>query len=550
MLLGTRVFSGVVPRLSSKLLQENQAQIAKNCDLRSGELRPRKNTSSVTSINGGPTVALDSGTVLTIFLYENQYLWSWNDVVNIVRGPVAGDTSARVYWTGDSDDDTKPKMGYSSYSITGTPPIRYPAAYYRLGIPKPAAAPTLALGAGGSGTETVTRAYVYTYVSALGEEGPPSDVATLAGIKAGQTVDLSAMSTGPSGPYNVTNKRIYRSLSGTNGTELQFVAEIAVATTTYADSKTDSQLGEILPSRSWIPPVDTLKGMVELSNGMIAAFSGKDVWISEPFLPHAYPNRQAVNYDVVALCGFGTSLAVLTKGMPYIATGTDPTAMILERMNIEQACASARSVARVGDSGVIYASPDGLVMLTPGGGQVLTENILTAKEWASYYPSTIHGYMHDGQYFGFYDNGSGITGGFVFDPRQGGAGFQDLTTYATCGHVDLLSDSLYLIVSGSLVKWEGNSTNLTYTWRSKSFESPRYTNFGWGQVIAKSYADVTMKVYADGALKHTQTVASGDPFPLPSGYMARDWEFELSGTDIVTSAFLAHSPKELRDVGG
>lgn len=551
MLVGTNVFSGTAPRVGSKLLRNEQAQVAKNCDLRSGELRARKNTSSVTSINGGPTIALDTGTIRTIFLYENLYLWSWDDVVNIVRGPVEGDTSGRVYWTGDTADSTKPKMGYSSYSITGTPPVRYPAASYRLGIPKPAAAPSLALGAGGgcAAADQVNRAYVYTYVSALGEEGPPSNPGTIASVCPGQTVDLSAMSTAPSGPYNVTNKNIYRSVTGTNGTEYQFVAQIAVATTTYSDTKTDSQLGEVLPSTDWIPPVDTLTGITALSSGMLAGFSGKDVWISEPFVPHAWPNRQAVNFDVVGLSGFGTSLVALTKGAPYIATGTDPSALNLEMVNIEQACVAARSIARFGESGVIYASPDGLVLINAGGARVLTEQYLTAKEWSSYKPDSIHGYVHDGQYFGFYDTGS-VTGGFIFDPRENGAGLQDLTTYATAGHVDLLSDSLYLVVSGSLVKWEGNSTLLTHTWKSKTWELPRHTNLAWGQVTAKSYASLTCKVYADGVLKHTQTVTSNDPFRLPSGFLARDWELELSGTDTVTSAYLANSITELRNVSG
>ena len=46
-------------------------------------------------------------------------------------------------------------------------------------------------------------------------------------------------------------------------------------------------------------------------------------------------------------------------------------------------------------------------------------------------------------------------------------------------------------------------------------------------VVATTYP-VTYKLYADGVLKHTQTVTSRDPFRLPGGYVARDFQQEVS----------------------
>lgn len=537
-------FLGTRPRAGAKLLGTNEAQVAKNCDLRSGELRPLKATSTVSG------VVLAANTKV-IHLFQGAYWFSWSDTnVKVARTPVKGDTAERTVWTGDSADSGLPKMGYSPYSITGTPPIRYPTAYYRLGLPKPTNAPTLALGTGGGCDVAVqqARAYVEVFVTGLGEVGQPSDAGSISGVCQGQQVLITSLNANPAGPYNITNRRIYRSVTGTNGTESRFVVELPIATTSYTDTLLDSQLGEILESSTWLTPVNTLSRVTALSGSMLAALDStnkKDVWISEPGIYYGWPNRQAVNYDTVDIVSIGTSMAVLTKGNPYIATGTDPTALTLEKMTDEQACSSARSVAPYGD-GALYASPDGLVLISQGGAPVITNNYLTQKEWEAYVPSSIHGYVHDKQYVGFYDTGS-VQGGFIFDPRQdNGVGFTTTDVIATAGYVDVLTDALYLVVGGVLVKWQGNTTYLTYQWKSKVHELDRYTNFGWGRVIAASYASLTFKLYADGVLKLTKTVTSSDPFRMPGGYTAKSWEIELSGTDFVQFAMIATSIEELR----
>jgi hypothetical protein len=65
-------------------------------------------------------------------------------------------------------------------------------------------------------------------------------------------------------------------------------------------------------------------------------------------------------------------------------------------------------------------------------------------------------------------------------------------------------------------------------------------------VVADTYP-VTFKLYADGALKHTQAVTSRDPFRLPSGYMALDWQMEIEGTTAVQGAALATSMAEIAE---
>jgi hypothetical protein len=57
-------FSGLVPRLAKQLLAPNQAQVATNCNLISGELRPRNGLSLVFS----PVIDSDIASMFRIFL--------------------------------------------------------------------------------------------------------------------------------------------------------------------------------------------------------------------------------------------------------------------------------------------------------------------------------------------------------------------------------------------------------------------------------------------------------------------------------------------------
>jgi len=145
--------------------------------------------------------------------------------------------------------------------------------------------------------------YIYTFVSAYGEEGPPSAASLVFDKVDGQTVTVSNMSTtAGSGAgrtnTNITHKRIYRSNTGSNTTAFQFVAEITVATVTYSDVTDNSSLAEIIPSTYWIGPPNevtadyptgSMAGLTAMPNGIFAGFTGKRLCFSEPYLPHAWP---------------------------------------------------------------------------------------------------------------------------------------------------------------------------------------------------------------------------------------------------------------------
>jgi hypothetical protein len=244
----------------------------------------------------------------------------------------------------------------------------------------------------------------------------------------------------------------------------------------------------------------------------------------------------------VTISGFST----IASG--YAATNLRIYRTVSVKSDLEQACVSKRSIVST-NGVVVYASPDGLIMLTPGGSQMITEKYFNRAQWQTYFqPTSIHAYSHDMKYIAFYEieNGDGTTtqGGFIYDFKSQQFILHNL--YASAGYADLQQDQLFVVTNNRLLKkWEQGSA-LSYIWKSKKFTMPYPIGFTCAQVEAETYP-VTCKIYQAGTLIHTQTVASREPFRLPSN-VGRDWEIQLEGTSEVFSLDLAQSMGELGGV--
>jgi hypothetical protein len=151
--------------------------------------------------------------------------WS-EDGVSVVPGPIPGDSTDRLYFTGDD----YPRVGYVSSLVQGS--SGYPVNSYRLGVPAPSGAPTTTVN--GEADETATPndvSYVYTLVTELGEEGPPSSPSAVIELTNNQSVTVGLPgSQQPSGNYLFGTgalKRIYRSNTGSTNTTFQFVGQVS-----------------------------------------------------------------------------------------------------------------------------------------------------------------------------------------------------------------------------------------------------------------------------------------------------------------------------------
>lgn len=527
-------FRSARPKVQPHLLDTGEAQRAVNCRLQTGALQGFR----------GPTVvrATSRPAVKSLHRFGDTGLWfEWDSDVDAAEGPLPSDTETTTYFTGDGE----PAMTYAGIATVGSEP--FPSNKYRLGIPAPDTPMAVAKsGAPDPDDDSAdSRAYVFTYVSDRGEEGPPSPASNLIDIYDGEQVDLSDIPTAPSGNYNITHKRIYRTSSASGDTEFLFVDEIDVANDTYTDTVAGDELGEVLPSYEWYQPPEDMKGLVACENGVLAGFTGKELCLSEAYLPHAWPPEYRLTMDqpITGLVAVRGGLVVATQGQPVIVSFTNPAGASQAEIENPRACVSKRSMVDMGDF-ALYATADGLVAVDSGGNAPLvTAEVIDRYEWQRMNPETIHAYRLDSWYIGFYEGQDGNAG---FAINANGEGFVELDFYADAGYTDPNDGGLYLVLDGDIVRWDDDDTNvLDYLWRSGTYLT-RPANLAWGRVDADDYpesADDTLvvKLYADGDLVHTHQVTSNQPFPLPGGYLARRFEVEVSGNRTVRRLTMADS---------
>ena len=124
-------FSGIAPAVSPRLLGDAIGQTAQNIDFESGRL--------VSITDDSDAYTLQSAIRRSIYFYRDTSWLEWSEEdVSVVPGPIPGDTSDRLYFTGDD----YPRVGNVTSLVSGS--SGYPVNSYRLGVPAPSAAPTTA----------------------------------------------------------------------------------------------------------------------------------------------------------------------------------------------------------------------------------------------------------------------------------------------------------------------------------------------------------------------------------------------------------------------
>lgn len=594
-------FAGISPRTGPALLQDNEAQMAVNTKLYSGELRSW-NTPQVLT----PAAPIRPN-ALTIYKHTKstgEDLWlSWATDVNVVPGPIYATGEYPIYYTGDGT----PRKTNASLSQSGAGSY-YPGDYLELGVPTPAFTPTVA-ASGGSGTAE-SRVYLVTYISMFGsieEESAPSPVSAIVSVLPGGTVTVGNLgTTAPAGKYNITKKRIYRSVAGTSANVYLKVADVSIGTSSYADSLSATALGGILPSTTWTAPPSDLQGIVVMANGIMAGFRGNEIYFCEPYLPHAWPAEYAltVEFPVVGIAALGESLVVATKGNPFIISGTSPASMSQSKLPLYEPCVSKRSIAS-DESGAMYASPNGIVKVAPGFAGIATRALMTRDEWQVYLPGTMLGAVLDGRYYLFCDAGlPQEKGALILDRNEAASPLTMTSLYTTAVHIEPTTARLFVADAGFVKSWAADENSyLPYEWKSKLFILPRPLNFGAGQIegdfgnialgnalaaqraaiIAANQAlfagttdlqstigrtgavgtglvagsalspvpdegdgaYITLTAFAQGKQVAAIQVRSADPFRLPSGFKADRWEFQLNGNIPIRHVKIAETSKEL-----
>ena len=372
----------------------------------------------------------------------------------------------------------------------------------------------LAIGTTGEAQEE-TRAYVYTWVTAYGEEGPPSPPALLdaydnatwvVGMQPPLAQDLGTL-------RNIVQTNIYRTMASVQGGTVFFlVGTLGATATTFVDNVTDDVAATnlILPSTTWFGPPTTLAGLVSMPNGMMAGFRGNEVWFCEPFRPHAWPAGYVMttDYPIVGLGVVGTSLVACTETTPNVFIGVSPSVMSQVRVPLPEPCTSRGGILST-DSGVYYPSVNGLIKVAGGGfANNLTQAWITREKWDQYTPQKfLRATKNVSTYFAF--GTTGVTNGqpdaslaqegftielseiadqqsFTLWPQVGGhrIGFGTLGSPNGTNIDNVLCDpwsGVTLLVAGGNVLYydftDPAPAITKYLWRSKKFQGPFRENY-------------------------------------------------------------------------
>ena len=294
------------------------------------------------------------------------------------------------------------------------------------------------------------RAYVYTWISAYGEEGPPSPFTLVDGWANGVwTVGLFNPPPDDLGiNRNLAYLRLYRTVSGVGGQTTYFwVADVSLGSSDpdainavaadpaclppaleYIDVQPDStvSLNIQMPSVTFYPPPENLLGVINMPNGMVCGFKDNELWFCAPYFPHAWfaGNTLTTDFPIIGIGLTAGSVVACTAALAYIATGVNPGAMSLIKTSRPLPCTSRGSILS-GDEGVTYISTNGLIQVANTGiATNLTASWITLEKWAELVPQKNTRAIHLAScYFCF-----GTTNGADVSVAQQGFNIELLTT--------------------------------------------------------------------------------------------------------------------------
>ncbi|MDQ7776924.1 MAG: hypothetical protein Q4615_14160 [Paracoccus aminovorans] len=327
--------------------------------------------------------------------------------------------------------------------------------------------------------------YAFTIVSTLGEETAPSNLSIGVKFNEGRSVTLSGLPLGPMlNGRNISVKRIYRSQTSAAGvTDLYFIAEIGIGpgTDTFTDVWGANDIQEPCPTKHFSAAPGNIRGLTGMPNGIMAAYRGRELLFCEPYQPHAWPAeyRLYLDYDIVGMVASGTSLIILTKGMPYVVQGLHPESMAQVKMETILPCVSADSIVDLGTS-AIYASNDGLVQINEAGAQLISQAMWSKDEWDALTPSDIRAGRYGQAYIFSFQASSGARIGYIVDASDGTATLTRFSRWLRLFWNDPTTNDLFSLTPNGLIINRFDAPGAapeTFQWKSKPFRFAEPTSF-------------------------------------------------------------------------
>lgn len=617
-------FGGMIPAVDDRLLPDQMASYAKNVWLYSGTLQGmRQPVSLYTCLNSNtkklyriPKNYVDQDHLVDSYWLEFPY-----QDVDVIPSLVANDSYERYYWAIGTASGAAIAPRYntldriiagSSSFLLGVPaptvapgvtlspsqPMEAAASSYKIGLNSVSLKAITASGTtvvnfvaeaspvGPSGFDAAeiisSRAYAYTWVTAYGEEGPPSPATVATGLATDKwSLTLTPPGIGVTADRNITKVRIYRTVTSSAGIATYFfVTELPIANTSYIDTNSDTSVSanEQLASSNWYPPPTDLQGMYVMPNGMVVGFRDNEIWFCEPYRPHAWPSiyTQSVDSVIVGIGVVGQTAVVCTTTATYACTGVNPAVMTLSKISMREACLSRGSIVST-PAGVFYITTNGLAAAVAGQVVNATEALFTKDKWRSQFRlQTTRGAKFGSAYYAFgsitagcfqddfiqptaFELGdySGSREGGIINATESKSAFTVLASDDPTMNIwnDPWTNEVLVLRDGQVFHIDVSSDVAydEYTWRSKRFQPTNLKNLEAMKIYFDNPEGLTslgtVKIYADDRLVMTKPlVKSGQHIRLPSGFKASYWQVEVTTKVIISSIQMATSMRELASV--
>jgi hypothetical protein len=290
----------------------------------------------------------------------------------------------------------------------------------------------------------------------------------------------------------------------------------------------------------------------------------------------------------------------MTGTQPIFIHGGIPGEMYTEAIPLQEPCVAKATIAQDED-GIIYASPNGLVTISPSARGLATTALFTTDEWRPLVPQTMKAAVLQGRYFGVFPDETPSRALVLSRGEPPALSFVQLPAQAL--HVDARNGFLFYIhdTDALIYQLDANpNIPLNYQWKSKRFMTERaqtmsllrvdadYHEIGnesayeeareealkwnsdhygqdllgainavpihaWdvnGSILKNlpglaSGRSLQINLYGDGGLlRATLNMTSLDPIRVPP-FKSREFEVELLGNINVRSVHLATTIEEL-----
>ncbi len=575
-------FAGMYPKIHPTQLPDSVAQNCMNVVLNNGVLTP---VYSANTFNYGNTGWDGFKSVIQWKVNGVDKHWFNTEIVRFAFSPV--NEAYRLYWTYENRDG--PLMFRNWTAVEGSGQLLGGGIEYKAGLPAPKkvtftsdtlTAPPVAPppeppiegqppAPEPEPIEFEARSYVVTYRNGFGDESAPSLASDIvyatADNKPTFVIDVTAAErTALNQEYGITGMQLYRTVTDSNGGSDYYHVN-------YLDFSTMSDIGltktDLIGPKYVIDPLATkdydqprigMHGLGVTDYGIGYAYKEKIICLSEPYVMYAWPRKYELTtpQPIVAMGHYSNAIVVATDGNPILIIGLHPDSMSMTTLPLYEGCVSSRSMVNV-SGGCIYASNNGLVMVSGNSAELITKDIFSPEDWQNLKPNTIFAVSHNEGYLFFYDNGirkgscfidvHNLRNGVLFYDGHGINAFVDYKGQATIiDYAPPASGKSTCYYPFNPQSPTASKVNKRLVWHSKTFRMDRNTRMLAGQVIADNYnSSITFSIYVNRSLLYTCNVTNNKPFRIKNHSAAGDFSIKIESNVAIREVSIGETMRDL-----